>query len=264
MIRNKRLIGLLTGLAVAAVFLSGCGDSLAEKYGQLYSPGEGLAYRSFYFAVKRPTRDPYPVQINDLYGYTRNTFGAHAEMVVEAQFESAKLFTEGLGAVKLHGRWGYIRLLDQEEPSFEYAIPLSFDGAEPFSEGLAAVKSGDRYGYIDPTGQMILTPVYREAHYFSGGLAAVCDENGWYFIDPTGRSVIPGPFEGAESFTGDLAPVKTGGHWGYIDRSGQWVIKAQFDDAWAFDQRSQAAVQKTGHWFMIDPKGNRIWFPALG
>ncbi len=35
-----------------------------------------------------------------------------------------------------------------EQGEVEYVIKPQFDGAWPFSEGLAAVKIGDKYGYI--------------------------------------------------------------------------------------------------------------------
>ncbi len=264
MSRKQSAPAILASLIVLALLLGGCGTDLATSHGQLFSPGEGLAYRSFYFATEPPTTTPYPVQINGLYGYTHNTFGSHAEMVIEAQFEAAKLFTEDLGAVKKDGKWGYIRLLDPDEQTFAYAIPLEFDGAEPFAEGLAAVRRGDRYGYINQAGEMVIEPVFWEAHYFDGHMAAVCDDRGWYFIDNQGQVVIPGPFEGAESFTGERAPVKIQGHWGFIDRSGQWVIAAVYDDAWSYDHQSRAAVRKNNRWYWIDWSGDRVWLPGLG
>ena len=38
---------------------------------------------------------------------------------------------------------------DAEQDEIEYAIIPQFDDAEFFSEGLAAVKIGDRWGYIN-------------------------------------------------------------------------------------------------------------------
>ena len=38
------------------------------------------------------------------YGYINK----QGEMVIKAEFENAKPFSEGVAAVKLHGKWGYI------------------------------------------------------------------------------------------------------------------------------------------------------------
>lgn len=264
---SNRLLIVLIIVSTLSITLAvtGCSrGNLADHYGRLFSPGPGLSYRSYFFEVDPPTVEPYPVKVNNKYGYTHNTQGAHAEMVIEPIFTSAKLFTEGLGAVEVDGKWGYIEIADPDSQTFNFVIPLAFSGAEPFSEGLAAVKVDDRYGYIDANGSFVIEPQYLEAHYFSGGLATVSAESGWFFIDQAGRVMIPGPFEGAESFYGELAPVKIDGLWGFIDKLGQTVIPAIYEDAWSFDFRSMAAVKKNGNWMMIDKSGDKVWFPDLG
>jgi len=49
---------------------------------------------------------------------------------------------EGLAAVAIAGKWGYINLTGKR------VAPLEFDQAFPFAEGLGLIKIGDRYGYI--------------------------------------------------------------------------------------------------------------------
>ena len=46
---------------------------------------------------------------------------------------------------------------DAEQGEIEYVIRPQFDWAGYFSEGLAAVKMGDRYGYINKQGQYAVT-----------------------------------------------------------------------------------------------------------
>ncbi len=237
-----------------------------EKYESLFSQGEGLSYRSFVFETILPTSNPYPLQLNNSFAYCRGTYDAHAEQLTAGVFQAAKAFTQGLGAVKMEGKWGYIRLLEKNDPGFELAIPLIYEAAEPFSEDLAAVKSEGKYGYIDRNGKIVIQPQFEEAHYFSQGLAAVKDAEGWYFIDSLGSRVIAGPFEAAESFSATeidtksaLAPVKLQGKWGYIDLSGTVVIKAIYQDAWAFERSGKAAVKINDKWQFIDVNGNRLW-----
>ena len=54
---------------------------------------------------------------------------ATGKIVVNPQFESAALFSGGLAAVELAGRYGYIN------PEGSYAINPQFDAAGPFAEG---------------------------------------------------------------------------------------------------------------------------------
>ena len=52
-------------------------------------------------------------------------------------------------------------------------IPPQFDEAVKFSEGLAAVFIECRWGYIDKTGALVIKPQFKFASEFSEGLAAV-------------------------------------------------------------------------------------------
>ena len=99
-------------------------------------------------------------------------------------------------------------------PQFEYA--------RSFSEGLAAVFIGGKCGFIDKTGRIVINPQFGEAKRFTDGLAAVRigdDTTGkWGFIDKTGHYVINPQFDYARSFSEGLAAVSIGDKWGYIAR----------------------------------------------
>ena len=258
---RQGLLILLVPFLLAALAACSFGER-GQSYETLFSMGEGMSYRSLVFKVDKPTRDPWPEKIGGLYAYSRNLQGSHAEQCTEALFEVAKPFTQGLGAVKLDGRWGYIRLLEEEYLGFEFAFPPVYEGAEPFSEGLAAVKLDGRYGYVDPEGRMVIEPRFLSAHYFSAGLAAVETGDGWSFIGREGEVVLPGPYEEAESFTdldeGPLAAVRIGGRWGFVDSSGALVIKPRYEEAWAFNDSGRAAVRLEGRWVLIDTAGDVV------
>jgi len=55
------------------------------------------------------------------------------EELIEAQYEDAKMFSDGLAPVKQDGKWGYINL------EGEVVIDFAYDVANVFSEGLAVV-----------------------------------------------------------------------------------------------------------------------------
>ena len=63
-----------------------------------------------------------------------------------------------------------------------------------FSEGLAAVKINGKWGFIDKSGQMVIQPqfatnYFSKPSYFSGGLALVWAGEKWGYIDMTGKYV---------------------------------------------------------------------------
>lgn len=59
---------------------------------------------------------------------------------------------------------------------------------ESFSEGLAAVFIGCRWGYIDRTGSFVIKPQFRFASEFSEGLAAVDPYPSNHVPCPPGKS----------------------------------------------------------------------------
>src|SRR5580765_2442265 len=58
-------------------------------------------------------------------------------------------------------------------PQINLAIAAQFDEAGPFSEGLAAVRVAGRFGYIDKQGVTVIPPQFDFAGAFSDGLAHV-------------------------------------------------------------------------------------------
>jgi len=73
--------------------------------------------------------------------------------VVKPQYEAASLmFSEGMGAVKLEGRWGYVNR------SGTMVIKPSFELALPFQGGFARVAVKGSWGYIDPNGNLVWKP----------------------------------------------------------------------------------------------------------
>src|SRR5205085_9986204 len=106
-----------------------------------------------------------------------------------------------------------------------------------FHEGLAAVKIKDKWGFMDQTGQLVIPAEFIAVGDFSEGLAAAevpidqdketpCqfDEYSRYtvskkfgYIDRMGRMVIPPQWEYAGPFVGGLANVSTCNKASFID-----------------------------------------------
>src|SRR6185503_17689800 len=94
---------------------------------------------------------------------------ASARLVIEAKFDEAAQFSDGLAAVRVGGKYGYI------DKSGQTVIAPQFDFANPFSEGVAAAGAGAKIGYVDKSGQFIIAPQLDivDLYSFSEGLAAV-------------------------------------------------------------------------------------------
>jgi hypothetical protein len=190
--------------------------------------------------------------------------------IVQPKFDNAGSFSEGLAAVKVGDKWGFIDKAGKMviEPQFN---PGQAQFNSRFSDGLAAVNfeaatdpartvgSATRWGFIDKTGAVAINPQFAGDYYsppsFSEGLAAIRAELKWGYIDKTGRFAIEPRFDQARWFSEGLAAVRVEGKEGYIDRRGELVIKPSFDAAGAFSG-GVASVYVDGKSGIIDRTGN--------
>ena len=149
------------------------------------------------------------------------------KQIVNAEFEGAFGFHEGLAAVEVTGLWGFINLQGV------LVIPPSFRSVHSFSDGLALVTNDKVSGFIDTTGNMKISADFLDAQPFSDDLAAVGNpEKGYIYINTQGERAIRERFIIASRFFHGLAHVKVdgepspwaGGTFAYIDKTGKRVF----------------------------------------
>jgi hypothetical protein len=99
------------------------------------------------------------------------------DTVIPLKYDDVWSFTEGLAAVKVKNKYGYIN------KSGKVIIPLKYDMVWPFSKGLARVGLNEKWGFIDKNGNLI----YDYALPFSEGLAEVKLNGQILYIDKQGR-----------------------------------------------------------------------------
>jgi hypothetical protein len=131
------------------------------------------------------------------------------------------------------GKWGFVTL------DGKVAVDFKFDGFQPFSEGLAAVQVGERWGFIDRRGRLVIPAEFEAGWAtppggapggppvgaFREGLAAVYKDGSWRFIDKNGRAAVPGQFAKVSNYgfrngVVDVCGKKT---CGYIERTGRMI-----------------------------------------
>lgn len=81
--------------------------------------------------------------------------------------QAARDFSEGLAAVEIHSKWGYV------DKNFNIAVKPQFEQAFEFSQGLARVRLHGKIGYISKDGKFLIPPRYAFGGDFSGGAAMV-------------------------------------------------------------------------------------------
>lgn len=170
---------------------------------------------------------------------------------IRPQFEDAKLFSQGLAAVRLNSLWGYVNDLGN------IVVECQFDEAQAFSNHLAAVKKFGQWGFIDPQGKMVINYQFDEVGSFTDSLSWVQQIKSFGYIDKLGRVAIPLIYSKAGAFVDGLAPVARGGKVGFIDKAAQTKIDFLFDDALPFEN-GLAPVMLNRKWGFIDTKGNIV------
>jgi len=183
------------------------------------------------------------------------------EIVIEPHFSFVRDFSEGLAAVMLEDRLGYI---DQAgrfmiPPLLEVdMLSLYREGAYQFTEGLARISIDRQWGYMDPAGKLLIPPQFDGAEGFSNGLARVEVEQRYGYINKRGKFAIAPTFESASpTFSEDMAAVEIDHKYGYVNRQGAVVIRPQFDSADYF-QEGLARITLNDKYGFIDKRGELV------
>ncbi len=173
--------------------------------------------------------------------------------VVPCKYDSVGNFSEGLAAVNLDGKWGFIDKTGKE------VIPCKYEHASGFSEGLAAVELDNKWGFIDKTDKEVIPCKYNDAEDFSEGLAAVKNrQQQWGFIDQTGTEVIPCKYIEAKNFSEGLAAVKLGEKWGFIDQTGTEVILCKYVKVGNFSEGLAVVADENSMCGFLDTTGKEV------
>lgn len=166
-------------------------------------------------------------------------------------FDNYNMFSEGLVAVKVKKKYGYINA------NGKFVIKPRFEMAENFSEGFAIVYDGCNYGYINAKGKYVIKPQFNFAGNFSDGLASFspAKKNKIIFKDSDGKSLCFGIGHGEI---------------GYIDKTGKIVIEPQFGFGFDFSNgiaqvsfgEPPDVIGYIGNRGYIDKTGKYIWQPT--
>lgn len=175
-------------------------------------------------------------------------------------------FNEGLAAVELNDRWGFV------DTKGKVIVPFQYDRADEFKDGLAPVElSESGWGFINKEGRLVVPCQYETVHHFYEGRAFVQEDDGTYFgfINKKGEQIIPCIhhliWEGVglyynHNFSNGLVPVRKDNKWrcqcGYINENGDYVTPLKYSRAELF-QEGLAAVRNK-NWGFINTKGEEV------
>lgn len=120
--------------------------------------------------------------------------------------------------IQKNGKWGFY-------DGFNTVIPAMYDEVFFFKDGLAAVELDEKCGYIDPENNVVIPFEYETAMSFSEGYASVVKGGKCGYIDKKNEVVIPFIYDAATPFEGGEGKVKKDGRWGTIfpDGTVKWI-----------------------------------------
>ena len=207
--------------------------------------------------------------------------------VIEAIYEAAEDFYEGLARVRVNGKYGFINKMGYQiiEPRFENAANRFYDGlawikydgkvgyvdrfgtllgysqygyVNNYYDGLAKVKIDNKWAFIDTQGKTVINPVFDNVGYFYEGLAYVEIDGKYGFMDHTGKIVIVPRFTTVEHFSEGMARVGIDGKYGYIDTTGKIVVNMQYDAAHYYFHEGMAGVGIRGKFGFVNNTGTMV------
>lgn len=199
-------------------------------------------------------QDLFPVQKAGKWGY----INAKGEMKINAEWEMAHDFSEGMARVQQAGKIGYIN------EKGELVIEAKFGKKSGnFSNGLCyaqEVESGN-IGFINKEGEQEMRFMYDEATDFSDGLAAVKNGDRWGYIDEHGATILKFHYTDAHPMVNGVAVVQINGIYGYIDKESVWLVPPAEDFIYAspvMNENIGAVMLKGKGWGIFDNENNKL------
>jgi len=166
--------------------------------------------------------------------------------VIPVKFQEVRDFSEGLAAVKLNDKWGFIDTLGNTVIDFQFT-----EEPMPFSNGRTFVKGTNyKFGLLDKTGKLLVEPTYKQVFPFNDGVATVSimDDNyqtTFSIIDLNGKPVKAYKPTGKDKdiitfhsgFSEGLAVAQRGYayEFGFIDAKGKVAIDYKFNQLKPFN-----------------------------
>jgi hypothetical protein len=198
------------------------------------------------------------------YGMCAYADGAGRE-ITEPVYEHAEQFQEGLAAVGIKGKFGYIT------ESGELAIPLKFDSAGPFTYGLAVIELDGKAGVIDRQGTQILPPIYGSAIPISQDAVIVSTEQRdsvYGIMSVKGGWQRKPDLTSASAFSGNggglIWAEMEAGFFGLMNARGSWIIEPRFQLVGQLQEGRAVVAQDAGgirKWGFVGENGQIVIEP---
>ncbi|WP_369765803.1 WG repeat-containing protein [Flavobacterium sp. WC2429] len=185
------------------------------------------------------------------YGY----IDIHQNEIVPIIYEELDLYSEGLAAAKIKGKYGFLDRKGKE------IIVFQFEEVEDFNHlGLAKVKMGSKYGIINEKGEPIISFEFQNIILLESiKLIAVCKNNKWAFYSNLGKQLSDFIYDEVSFSKSSLILVKKEGKVGYLDSNlFDRIPFGKYRSGTIFNKNGLAIVALKNGYGVINEKGIQI------
>lgn len=171
---------------------------------------------------------------------------------IDLGIQETERFSEGLGLVKIAGKWGYV------DSTGSLRIEAAYDEASDFHEGKALVVYKGKQYFINQTGELNFRFKGNLLHHYSEGVAIAQRSDGVFFMDHSGKALFDKKFQSVSPFNHyGLARAKMNGKWGLLNTKGQFIVEPRYASIGHFSG-GLAYIKINGLYGLYDNEGQRI------
>ncbi|MFK8038741.1 MAG: WG repeat-containing protein [Crocinitomicaceae bacterium] len=182
----------------------------------------------------------YPVQFQEKWGFISDD----SVYIIPNTFDYVDPFSEGLAAVVVNNKVGYITKMGQLK------VMCQFDEGLPFSEGCAVVEINDKYGMINRQGEFVIQPEFDFLGQLKNGLVPFEKNEKFGYFDQKGRVKIMEIFDEAYDFERGFARVVINNKWGVINDNGEYVFEPRYSNLKRFSTTT-FGLEKDSLWGVL-------------
>ncbi len=154
------------------------------------------------------------------------------EIVIEAQYKKAWIFSEGVAAVVKDNRLGFINSKNEVVIPFDFEYNEYSNASYTFFNGLCIIDNKEgKYGIIDINGKWVIEPVYDKIRHDEKYIF-IENENKSGLLSIEGDTIFATEYENIKiTDEGDFILLKNGEMW-QQDREGNIVKKSMFEQSY--------------------------------
>ncbi len=173
------------------------------------------------------------IKVGDKYGFE----DLQGVLKITYRYDSLLLFSEGLAAFKLRGKWGFIN------PMENIIIQPIFENVTPFINKLSVVTQNNKSGLVTLEGQYRLKAKFDSISYINYGLWQVTENGLLGIFNSNGNIIIQPKFDEILFVSKSLIIVTKNKIYGMKDSTGKSILPRIYDFI-GYDSENKVLILK--------------------